>query len=121
VGALTSNPSLDAASKPPAGGRQSPGFGFADAGCVPGRSARTTTPARGLSSRPTFMPARAKSRYMSELTYIASRWLKGSRAPNTALQRTRSAPLRSPLSFKTLGEAGNLMDRSGVRAKGEDR
>jgi hypothetical protein len=24
-------------------------------------------------------------------------------APNTALQRTRSAPLRSPLSFETLG------------------
>src|SRR5258705_448258 len=24
--------------------------------------------------------------------------------PNTALQRTRSAPLRSPLSFKTLGD-----------------
>ena len=27
-----------------------------------------------------------------------------SRAPNTALQRTRSAPLRSPLSFKTFGD-----------------
>ena len=26
-------------------------------------------------------------------------------APNTALQRTRSAPLRSPLSFKTFGAA----------------
>jgi hypothetical protein len=25
--------------------------------------------------------------------------------PNTALQRTRSAPLRSPLSFETLGAA----------------
>ena len=25
-------------------------------------------------------------------------------SPNTALQRTRSAPLRSPLSFKTLGD-----------------
>jgi hypothetical protein len=24
--------------------------------------------------------------------------------PNTALQRTRSAPLRSPLSFKTFGD-----------------
>ena len=26
-------------------------------------------------------------------------------APNTALQRTRSAPLRSPLSFETLGDS----------------
>jgi len=25
-------------------------------------------------------------------------------SPNTALQRTRSAPLRSPLSFETLGD-----------------
>jgi hypothetical protein len=25
-------------------------------------------------------------------------------SPNTALQRTRSAPLRSPMSFKTFGD-----------------
>lgn len=39
-------------------------------------------------------------RHMSELTYHAVRWLKCSSAPNNTLQRTRSAPLRSPLSFK---------------------
>ena len=31
-----------------------------------------------------------------------------SRPSNTALQRTRSAPLRSPLSFKTFGAGGKL-------------
>jgi hypothetical protein len=33
-------------------------------------------------------------------------------APNPRLQRTRSAPLRSPLSRKPFGERGN--DHSGV-------
>jgi hypothetical protein len=40
---------------------------------------------------------------MSELPYPAGGWLKLSCAPNKALQRTRSAPLRSPLSLKPLG------------------
>ena len=47
---------LGAAIKPPAGGRQSPGSGFAGAGYALGRSPRTTTPARGLSTRPVSMP-----------------------------------------------------------------
>jgi hypothetical protein len=34
-------------------------------------------------------------------------------APNTALQRTRSAPLRSPLSLKTFGAAVKI--RAGRR------
>jgi hypothetical protein len=42
------------------------------------------------------------------------------RRPNTALQRTRSAPLRSPLSLKTFGAAvkfwagGRLLGESGA-------
>jgi hypothetical protein len=43
---------------------------------------------------------------MSELTYPAGSRLKLSYAPNKALQRTRSAPLRSPLSLKPFGELG---------------
>jgi hypothetical protein len=31
-------------------------------------------------------------------------------SPNKALQRTRSAPLRSPLSFKTFGAPGTTRD-----------
>jgi hypothetical protein len=50
-------------------GRQGSGSGFAGADHVLGGSARTITPTRGLSSRPAFKSARAKSRYMSELTY----------------------------------------------------
>jgi hypothetical protein len=33
------------------------------------------------------------------------------RPPNKALQRTRSAPLRSPLSFETLGDSSKLIAR----------
>ena len=36
-----------------------------------------------------------------------------SQPPNKALQRTRSAPLRSPLSFKALGDGANHEDRAG--------
>jgi len=33
-----------------------------------------------------------------------------SRPPNNALQRTRSAPLRSPLSFETFGARGATVE-----------
>jgi hypothetical protein len=52
---------LGAAIKPPAGVRQGPRFGFAGPLRVIGRNARTTTPARGQSSRLAFMPARPRS------------------------------------------------------------
>ena len=53
---------------------------------------------------------------MSELTYPAGSRLKLSYAPNKALQRTRSAPLRSPLSFETFGAAVKF--RAGGRLVG---
>jgi hypothetical protein len=37
---------------------------------------------------------------------MKARLLSSIITPNTALQRTRSAPLRSPLSFKPLGDVG---------------
>ena len=43
---------------------------------------------------------------MSELTY-RSTLPETLPPPNNALQRTRSAPLRSPLSFETLGDGSN--------------
>jgi len=46
--------------------------------------------------------------------------LRVSNPPNTALQRTRSAPLRSPLSFETLGsyECDRWLSNPAKRWKG---
>jgi hypothetical protein len=77
---------------------------------VPSRRAPAEIPPHGRGLGPPACRFLRYNRDMSELTYTPSGRRRKSK-PNTVLQRTRCAPLRSPLSLKPLDDPGAIARR----------